>query len=52
MRRRRKGWLIALYLLRLLFMGLTVLLLAMVGVLDNWFNFRSKFASGKQTGIE
>jgi hypothetical protein len=52
MRRSHKGWLIALYLLLLLFMGQTVLLLAMVGVLDNWFDFRSKFASGKQTGIE
>ncbi|MEN8170052.1 MAG: DUF2232 domain-containing protein [Pseudomonadota bacterium] len=48
----KRGWLIALYLLLLLFMGPTVLLLAIVGVLDNWFDFRSKFGRGKQADIE
>ncbi len=46
------GWLVALYLLLLLAMGPMVLLLAMVGVLDNWFDFRSKFGRGKQADIE
>jgi hypothetical protein len=47
-----RGWLIALYLLLLLFLGQTVLLLALVGTLDNWFDFRSKFGLGKKTDIE
>ncbi len=47
-----RGWLVALYLLLLLFMGPMVLLLAMVGVLDNWLDFRRKFGRGKQTDIE
>jgi hypothetical protein len=47
-----RGWLVALYIVLLLFMGPAVLLLAMVGVLDNWFDFRSKFGRGKQTDIE
>lgn len=50
--RSHKGWLVVLYLLLLLFMGQTVLLLALVGVLDNWFDFRSKFGPGKPAGIE
>lgn len=50
--RSHKGWLVAMYLLLLLFMGQAVLLLAMVGVLDNWFDFRSKFGHVKQTDIE
>jgi hypothetical protein len=48
----RRGWLVTLYLMLLLFMGQTVLLLAMVGVLDNWLDFRSKFGRGKQTDID
>ena len=47
-----RGWLIAMYVLLLLFMGQTVLLLAIVGVFDNWFDFRSKFGLGKKTDIE
>jgi hypothetical protein len=50
--RSHKGWLVVLYLLLLLFMGQTVLLFALVGVLDNWFDFRSKFGPGKPAGIE
>ena len=47
-----KGWLVVMYLLLVLFTGHVVLLLAIVGVLDNWFDFRSKFGQGKQTDIE
>ncbi len=47
-----KGWLVAMYVLLLLAMGPMVLLLAMIGVLDNWFDFRSKFGRGKQADIE
>ena len=47
-----RGWLIAMYLLLLLFMGQVVLLLAIVGVLDNWFDLRSRFGRGKQTEIK
>lgn len=45
----RRGWLVALYLLLLLFTGQMVLMLAVVGLLDNWFYFRSKFGQGKPT---
>lgn len=45
-----KVWLVAMYLLLLLGpMALPVLLL---GVVDNWFDFRSKFGRGKQADIE
>ncbi len=47
-----KGWLVAMYALLLLFTGPIVLLLAMAGVLDNWFDFRRKFGQGKPTDIE
>lgn len=50
--RGHKAWLIVTYLLLLLFTGPTVLLLAIVGVLDNWFDFRSKFGYGKPCDIE
>lgn len=43
-RGEHRGWLIALYLLLVLFMGQVVLLLAIVGTVDNWFDFRGKFA--------
>lgn len=47
-----KGWLVAMYVLLFLFMGPVVLLLAMIGVIDNWLDFRSRFGQGKQTDIE
>lgn len=47
-----KGWLIGLYVLLLIFFGPMVLLLAMAGVLDNWFDFRGRFGQGKPTDIE
>ncbi len=47
-----RGWLVSMYLLLLLFMGQTVLLLAMAGVLDNWFDFRKRFGQRKPTEIE
>ena len=50
--RAHNGWLVAMYGLLLLFMGPMVLLLAMAGVLDNWFDFRKKFGQGTLTDIE
>lgn len=47
-----KGWLIAMYVLLLPFMGPMVLLLAMAGMLDNWFDFRKRFGQRKPTEIE
>lgn len=45
-----RGWLVAMYVL--LFMGPAGALLILVGVLDNWFDFRSRFGQGKRTDIE
>lgn len=47
--RAHRGWLVTMYLLLVLFMGQMTLLLAIVGVVDNWFDFRSRFGQGKQT---
>lgn len=47
----QRGWLLALYVLLLLLTGPLVLLLAMLGLLDNWFDFRSKFGRGTPTEI-
>ncbi|MCW8917758.1 MAG: DUF2232 domain-containing protein [Gammaproteobacteria bacterium] len=50
-KRRHKGWLIAMYVALLLLTGPAVLLLAVAGVLDNWFDFRGKSGYGKQGDI-
>lgn len=47
-----RGWLVALYLLLAVVMGPVLLLLAMVGVVDNWFDFRSTYGRDKRTGSE
>ncbi len=46
-----RGILVVMYLLLALLLGPIVLLLAMVGVVDNWFDFRRKFGRGKQADI-
>jgi len=43
-------WLVVMYMLLLL--GPAGILLMLVGLLDNWFDFRSKFGRGKQTESE
>jgi len=45
-----RGWLIALYLLLLLATGQAVVVLAFVGTVDNWFDFRRLF--GPRGGAE
>jgi hypothetical protein len=52
LKRGHKGWLIAMYIALLLLVGPMVLLLAVVGVLDNWFDFRGRFGYDKQGDIE
>ena len=47
-----RGWLVMLYVLLVMFMGQAVLLLAIVGTLDNWFDFRNRFGRGKPADIE
>lgn len=44
-----RGVLILMYVLLILMMGPVVLLLAMLGVMDNWIDFRSKFGQGTTT---
>jgi hypothetical protein len=46
-----RGILVALYVLLVLLLGPIVLLLAIVGVVDNWLDFRSRFGQGKQADI-
>ncbi len=48
----QRGWLVTLYVVLVLFMGPVILLLAVLGVLDNWFDFRSRFGRGKQADSE
>lgn len=49
---RRRGWLFGLYLSLMLFTGPVLLLLALVGMSDNWLDFRSKFGRRKQADTE
>lgn len=42
------GWLIALYLLLLFMLPQTAVTLAVVGIVDNWFDFRQHFGSQKK----
>ncbi|MDH5785793.1 MAG: DUF2232 domain-containing protein [Chromatiales bacterium] len=48
-RNLHRGWLIGLYVLLLVVTGPLVLLLAMLGLLDSWFDFRGKFGRGTTT---
>jgi uncharacterized protein YybS (DUF2232 family) len=48
----QRGILVVMYLLLVILLGPVVLLLAMVGVVDNWFDFRSRFGRGKSADID
>lgn len=43
LRQKSKGWLVSMYVLLVLMLPQMVMMLATLGVLDQWFNFRKRF---------
>ena len=42
LQQRHKAWLVVMYVLLLIMMPQMAVLLALIGVLDQWFNFRQR----------